>query len=100
MSFVLQIDFKFPGPYGDEMTKGFTELAESINEVPGFQKKVWTENEKIGEAGGLYFFDTEENAASYLDFHLKRLSGFGIQQANAKIFKVNAALSAINHFNF
>ncbi|QDH21434.1 monooxygenase [Saccharibacillus brassicae] len=99
MSVILQIDFEYAGPYGDEMAEAFREMAESINEAPGFRQKIWTENASTAEAGGIYLFDTEANAASYRDFHLRRLAGFGIDRANAKIFAVNRRLSAINHFD-
>ncbi|MFD6856084.1 monooxygenase [Rhodococcus sp. NPDC060090] len=94
MPYLLQMDFPTEGPFGPAMTEAFTELAESINDEPGFLWKVWTENSDTGEAGGVYLFESRETAQRYLDKHTGRLGGFGI---TAKIFEVNEALSAINH---
>lgn len=96
MSYILQVDFKMDGPFGEEMAIGFKDLAESINNEPGFLWKIWTENAEAGEAGGIYYFDTQENAAAYLEMHSKRLNGFGIVDINSKVFAVNEALSNIN----
>ena len=43
MAYVLQVDFKMNGPWGDEMAEGFSDLAKSINEEEGFMWKIWTE---------------------------------------------------------
>lgn len=96
MTKLLQIDFPFSGPFGEEMAQGFAELAASINDEPGFLWKIWTENQIAEEAGGVYLFDSEEHALAYLEKHTARLNGFGITGINAKIFDVNATLSAIN----
>ena len=97
MPYLLQVDFSYPGPFGDEMVEAFTETAESINDEEGFILKVWTENEQTKEAGGIYLFDTKEDAENYLTMHTSRLIGFGISHVNSKIFKTNDALSTINH---
>ncbi|MBA9027133.1 monooxygenase [Peribacillus huizhouensis] len=95
MAYLLQVDFKHEGPYGDEMAKAFSELAKSINEEPGFLWKIWTENQQTNEAGGIYIFEKKEDAEKYVDKHTKRLSGFGITNANMKIFDINERLSQI-----
>ena len=59
MAYLLQVDFPFEGPFGEEMEKGFWDLANSINEEEGFHWKIWTENQETKEAGGIYVF--EEN---------------------------------------
>ena len=43
MAYVLQVDFKMNGPFGDEMAEAFSDLAKSINEEEGFMWKIWTE---------------------------------------------------------
>ncbi|PQP81013.1 monooxygenase [Paenibacillus sp. PCH8] len=96
MSYLLQIDFKFNGPFGEEMYNQFKDLAESINLEKGLITKVWTESEERKEAGGIYFFGAEEDAQQYLEMHLERLSGFGILEANTKIFKVNEKLTGVH----
>ena len=93
MAYILQVDFKMDGPFGDEMAESFTELAKSINEEEGFLWKIWTENPKTKEAGGIYLFQTKETAEKYVDMHTKRLAGFGISPVHAKIFEVNSALT-------
>ncbi len=35
MAYVLQVDFKMNGPFGDELAKEFSDLARSINEEMG-----------------------------------------------------------------
>ena len=97
MAYILQVDFKMDGPFGEEMAQGFKGLAESINEESGVQWKIWTEDAEAGEAGGIYLFETKETAAAYLDMHSKRLNSFGITDIRGKIFAVNEALSNINH---
>lgn len=46
MAYLLQVDFPFEGPFGEEMEKTFWDLANSINEEEGFHWKIWTENEE------------------------------------------------------
>lgn len=97
MTVVLQVDFKMDGPFGAEMATQFKELAESINEEPGFQWKIWTEDTRYKEAGGIYIFDSKENAEAYLSMHSKRLKSFGIKEVNAKIFDINEKLTKITN---
>lgn len=94
---LLQIDFKYNGPFGDEMSGAFIDLAQSINNEKGFVSKIWTENKETNEAGGIYIFTDEESALAYLQMHTKRLNGFGIEHINAKIFDVNVPLSLLNN---
>lgn len=95
MKHVLQVDFKLDGPFGEEMTNAFADLAKSINEEPGFIWKVWTESEADKEAGGIYLFETKENAENYWTMHSERLASFGITDFRARIFEVNEALTQI-----
>lgn len=95
MGYVLQVDFKMEGPFGDEMTEGFSGVAKSINEEEGFIWKIWTESPETKEAGGIYLFETKETAEKYIDMHTKILASFGITDVNAKIFAVNDKLTEI-----
>ncbi|WP_102349190.1 monooxygenase [Bacillus sp. Marseille-P3661] len=97
MSYVLQVDFKMDGPFGEEMANAFSDLANSINEELGLIWKIWTENKNANEAGGIYLFETKENAENYSAMHTERLKSFGIQDIRAKIFKVNEPLTLINN---
>ena len=96
MAVILQVDFPFSGPFGDEMAVALTDLATSINSEPGFMWKIWTENKNDQSAGGIYLFEDEESAQNYLTMHSERLAGFGITNVRGKIFAINDALTAIN----
>ncbi|MFP7487858.1 monooxygenase [Priestia filamentosa] len=96
MTYLLQVDFKFEGPFGNEMTTAFTDIANSINKEKGFIWKIWTENREAKEAGGIYLFETKEDAEKYLDMHTKRLKGFGITGIKGKIFEINEQLTTLN----
>lgn len=97
MKYLLQVDFTMDGPFGEEMSNAFTDLAKSINEEPGFIWKIWTEDASAKEAGGIYLFETKETAQKYLKMHSERLTGFGITNIRGKIFEVNEPLSLLNH---
>ncbi|HHT5679377.1 TPA: monooxygenase [Raoultella planticola] len=94
---LLQLHFAFNGPFGSEMSRQLVELAESINQEPGFIWKVWTESEKNHEAGGIYLFEDEETALAYLNKHTVRLKSLGVDEVIGKVFDVNEPLTALNH---
>lgn len=96
MKTLLQVDFPFDGPFGQEMAEAMKGLAESIAQEPGLIWKVWTENRETREAGGIYLFDDETSARTYLEMHTRRLKEFGVPTVNAKIFQVNEPLSTID----
>lgn len=96
MPVILQVHFRFDGPFGDEMTNAMTTLAESINHEPGFIWKIWTEDADKQLAGGIYLFDTRTNAETYCEMHTARLKAMGVTGINAVILDANAALSTIN----
>ncbi|HLR19040.1 MAG TPA: monooxygenase [Staphylococcus sp.] len=95
MTYILQVDFPLEGPFGDEMAQQFEDLAKSINKEPGFLWKIWTENELEKEAGGIYAFDSKDNAERYLNMHCERLNAMGVSTINAKIFNINENLTQI-----
>lgn len=96
MSYILQVDFPYSGPWGQAMVEAMEGLARSIAEEPGLLWKIWTENEATGEAGGIYLFEDIPSAEAYLAMHSARLKDFGVPQVNGKIFAVNQALSQID----
>ena len=96
MPVILQVDFPFSGPFGDEMAAALTELANSINAEPGFMWKIWTENQNEQTAGGIYMFTDSDSAQKYLTMHTERLAGFGISDVRGKIFAINETLTGIN----
>lgn len=93
---LLQIDFQMDAPFGDKMSQVFEPLAQSIAQEKGLIWKIWTENSETKEAGGIYLFEDEYSAKSYLDMHTKRLESFGITPVRAKIFDINIPLSKID----
>ncbi|WP_392340769.1 monooxygenase [Moritella marina] len=97
MQKLLQVDFDFTGPFGDEMSAMMVGLAKSINHEPGMVWKIWTENktEKLG--GGIYLFENEAYAQAYLAMHTARLHSMGITDVRGYIFDINMPLSTINH---
>ena len=95
MKHLLQVDFPYTGPWGQEMSKIMNDLAQSIAQEPGLIWKIWTENAQTQEAGGLYLFSDAESAQSYLKMHKTRLTAAGITDIKAKLFNVNAPLSKI-----
>ncbi len=96
MSYILQVDFPYTGPWGQVMAEAMEDLARSIADEPGLLWKIWTENEAAGEAGGIYLFNDIPSAEAYLAMHTARLKGFGIPLVNGKIFAVNERLSKID----
>ncbi|WP_059174039.1 monooxygenase [Bacillus sp. FJAT-27445] len=96
MRYLLQIDFKSDGPFGDEKAKEKVDLAKSINDEPGVIWKIWTENSVTKESGGVYLFESEETAQKFLEMHSARLKNFGFDDIRAKIFQVHEELSLIN----
>lgn len=96
MKKLLQVDFDFTGPFGEEMAAELVGLAESINKEPGFIWKIWAESEKEQLAGGIYLFEDETSALAYLEMHTARLKEMGVKGIRGRIFDVNESLSAIN----
>jgi len=95
MQTLLQIDFPFNGPFGDEMQQAMQPLAESIVQEPGLLWKIWTENPDSQEAGGIYLFSDAQSAQDYLEKHQARLTASGVTDIRAKFFAVNSALTKI-----
>lgn len=96
MAVLLQVDFPYQGPWGSAMSTAMAGLAQSIASEPGLLWKIWTEDAERQEAGGIYLFADRPSAEAYLTMHTARLQSFGIALVNAKLFDVNADLSAID----
>lgn len=97
MTKVLQIDFPYTGPFGEEMAEMSRELAHSITEEPGFIWKIWTESSEANQGGGIYLFTDQPSAEAYLQKHAARLKEWGINEVNAKIFDINQELTHLTH---
>lgn len=96
---LLQIHFNFDGPFGSEMAAQLRDLAESINQEPGFLWKVWTENQTERLAGGVYAFKDEQTLNAYVKKHSARLEAMGVSDLVINIFDINETLTAVNHGN-
>ena len=96
MSYILQVDFPYTGPWGQDMAEAMEGLARSIADELGLLWKIWTENEAANEAGGIYLFKDASSAEAYLAMHTARLRDFGIPHVNGKILAVNETLSKID----
>ena len=67
------MDFPYTGPFGNEFFAQMKELAEDITTWKGLVYELWTENEDTQEAGGIYVFDSLEDANRYQAKHTERL---------------------------
>ena len=92
---LLQIDFPSHGPWGEDLTKKVSDLAHHLSKTPGMVWKIWTENSRTGDCGGVYLFTDENAANNFLKEHLPRLDSLGIKNVRAKILDVNEGLSRI-----
>ena len=63
MAYLLQVDFPHDVIFGEDFSNAFVDLAKNISEESGLIWKIWTENEQTKEAGGIYLFDNEADAA-------------------------------------
>lgn len=95
MTILLAFEFPFGGPWGQEMAVALRGLADDIAAEPGLIWKVWTEAPDRGVAGGVYLFDSEENARAYTAKHTVRLNDFGIVDIDVRSFFVNEPLSVM-----
>lgn len=62
---ILQINYKFNSSRADH-TALVTPMAEYIAAVPGLAWKVWLMNEAEHEAGGIYLFESAEEAQAFV----------------------------------
>ena len=92
---LLQMDYLFTGPWGEEMAAEYSALAHRIADVPGLICKVWTENRETGEAGGVYLFEDEASLDAYLGPKIERMQAAGVEGLRAKKFDVNEPLTRI-----
>lgn len=96
MNFILQVDFPYNGPFGEEMSRAMEGLAQDIANESGLIWKIWTESKEQNIAGGVYLFDNKVDAERYLEKHEARLSSFGIVNIRSVIFETNDPLSRID----
>ena len=95
MAVIMYVDFPHKDVWGKEMANQMKELAQSITNEPGFIWKFWTESKNDKMAGGVYMFDSRENAEKYLKMHTERLGKFGYSDIKGKVFDINEELSKV-----
>ena len=78
MTTLLQFDFAFDGPWGEDLQIACRDLADDIAAQPGLIWKLWGENRDAGRAAGVYLFETPTAAAAYVAKHRPRLAAFGV----------------------
>lgn len=95
MTILVQFDFAFDGPWGEQFTSACHDLAQDIATEPGLIWKLWGENQETGRASGVYLFDTPENAEAYVIKHRPRLATFGVTDPGGSTFSLNLPLSRL-----
>ncbi len=92
---ILQINFKFSVTKA-EYEAAAASLAPEFAKVDGLRWKVWTVNEALSEAGGIYCFEDEASLQAFLDGPLaatvKNHPAFS--DMSAKPFDVMAGVTA------
>jgi hypothetical protein len=98
---MLAMDFASPPPWGAARDAALAPLAQSIaSDTPGLLWKLWIEDAPAGRAGGLYCFASRGEAEAYRDMHAARVASRGGSDIQARIWEINAPLSAITRGGF
>jgi len=93
---ILQLNLNF-SISRTELEAAWSEAAQPIADVPGLRWKVWLMNEAEKEAGGIYLFESEAAAQSYLAGPIVAAlkSSPAVSNISAKLFDVLESHSAI-----
>ncbi len=93
---ILQVNFTFSTSRA-ELEEAWLQIAQPIADVPGLRWKVWLMNEAERLAGGLYLFESETAAQSYLDGPIVAAlkASPDISNISAKLFDVLESHTAI-----
>ena len=93
---ILQLNLNF-SISRTELETAWLEVAQPIADVPGLRWKVWLMNEAEQEAGGIYLFESEAAAQSYLAGPIVAAlkSSPVVSNISAKLFDVLESHSAI-----
>ena len=93
---LLQVNMNF-SISRTELEAAFLDHAQPIADTPGLLWKVWLMNESEREAGGIYLFESEDAAQSYLDGPI--VGGLktspAVSNISAKLFDVLESHSAM-----
>lgn len=63
---ILEVNFRYTVSTA-ELQAGAQPLIDQVANVPGLIWKIWILNESEQQAGGIYYFEDEEDARSYLE---------------------------------
>jgi Putative mono-oxygenase ydhR len=93
---ILQINFKLDVP-SEEYHHMCQSVAQAIADLPGLRWKIWILNEQEKEAGGIYFFASEQALHDYLSGPIvaRVKSHPGLRELSAKKFDVMDDVTAI-----
>jgi len=93
---ILQLNLNF-SISRTELETAWLEVAQPIAEVPGLRWKVWLMNEAEHEAGGIYLFESESAAQSYVTGPIVAAlkSSPVVSNISAKLFDILESHSAI-----
>ena len=93
---ILQVNLKFSISRAD-LEAAWLKVAQPIADWPGLLWKVWLMNEAEHEAGGIYLFESEAAAQSYLASPIVAAlkSSPAISNITAKLFDVLRSHTAI-----
>jgi hypothetical protein len=93
---LLQVNLKFSISRA-ELETAWLKPAQPIADLPGLRWKVWLMNEAEHEAGGIYLFESEAAAQSYLAGPIVAAlkSSPAISNISAKLFDVLESHTAI-----
>jgi hypothetical protein len=100
MTTLLQFDFAFDGPWGEDLQIACRDLADDIAAQPGLIWKLWGENRDAGRAAGVYLFETPAAAAAYVAKHRPRLAALGVTDPAISSFSLNLPLSRMTRAPF
>jgi hypothetical protein len=92
---ILQINFKLNVP-AEEYASSCQGASQAIAGVAGLRWKIWILNEQEKEAGGIYFFDTEQSLSDYLSGPIVAQMGKypGLREVTVKRFDVMEDLTS------
>jgi hypothetical protein len=93
---ILQINFNLNVP-ASEYQKMADSVAPVFLDVPGLKWKIWLLNPATQEAGGIYFFDSQESVDAFLNGPIvAQLKGLAaVRNLSMKQFEVMPEVTAL-----
>jgi len=94
---LLQVNYRREhGQDNNDQAEYMLSAAERISGVPGLQWKIWIYDDSKQTAGGIYIFDSEEQARAFGDSLPESLGKLpGVSDIDRRYFDVDERLSAI-----